>query len=138
MKAMRFRAILARRIRFRETESHRRAGSANLRMVQRSSNFAARVRSVVRRIPHGRVATYGDVAAAAGRPLAPRAVGNIMRKTRDSSVPCHRVIAAGGKLGGYGRDLFAKRALLLQEGVVVSGGRVRNFTELRWRKGKSR
>jgi O-6-methylguanine DNA methyltransferase len=98
----------------------------------RKSHFASRVRSVVRRIPHGRVATYGDVAAAAGRPRAHRAVGNIMRDTRDSSVPCHRVIAAGGNLGGYGRDLFAKRALLLQEGVVVAGGRIRDFADRRW------
>jgi O-6-methylguanine DNA methyltransferase len=98
----------------------------------RASDFAARVRSVVRRIPHGRVATYGDVAAAAGKPRAHRAVGNIMRETSDSSVPCHRVISAGGKLGGYGRDLFAKRALLLAEGVIVSNGRVRNFADLRW------
>ena len=98
-----------------------------------SSDFAARVRSVVRRIPTGRVATYGDVAAAAGRPRAHRAVGNIMRATADSSVPCHRVIAAGGKLGGYGRDLFAKRALLLAEGVIVTGGRVRDFAGRRWK-----
>jgi O-6-methylguanine DNA methyltransferase len=101
------------------------------------SDFAARVRSAVRRIPHGRVATYGDVAAAAGRPRAHRAVGNIMRETRDPSVPCHRVIAAGGKLGGYGRDLFAKRALLLAEGVIVANGRVRNFPALRWTRPKS-
>jgi O-6-methylguanine DNA methyltransferase len=100
----------------------------------RKSDFAARVRSVVRRIPHGRVATYGDIAAAAGRPLAHRAVGNIMRETRDPSVPCHRVIAAGGRLGGYGRDLYAKRALLLQEGVMVARGRIRNFAELRWQR----
>ena len=96
------------------------------------TDFAGRVRGVVRRIPPGRVATYGDVAALAGRPRAHRAVGNIMRATRDSSVPCHRVISAGGKLGGYGRDLFAKRALLLAEGVIVSAGRVRNFAEKRW------
>jgi len=101
-------------------------------MVRRS-DFPSRVRSVVRRIPHGRVATYGDVAAAAGKPRAHRAVGNIMRTTSDSSIPCHRVIAAGGKLGGYGRDLFAKRALLLAEGIIVSAGRVRNFRELRWK-----
>jgi O-6-methylguanine DNA methyltransferase len=99
----------------------------------RGSDFAIRVRSVVRRIPHGRVATYGDVAAAAGRPRAHRAVGNIMRETRDASVPCHRVIAAGGKLGGYGRDLFAKRALLLAEGIIVSRGRVRDFAARRWK-----
>jgi alkylated DNA nucleotide flippase Atl1 len=61
-------------------------------------------------------------------------VGNIMRETRDSSVPCHRVIAAGGKLGGYGRDLFAKRALLAAEGVIVSGGRIRHFADIRWRR----
>jgi len=102
------------------------------RQTVAKTDFAARVRSVVRRIPHGRVSTYGDIAAAAGRPRAHRAVGNIMRATSDSSVPCHRVISAGGKLGGYGRDLFAKRALLLAEGVVVARGRVRNFAELRW------
>lgn len=97
------------------------------------TEFASRVRLVVRRIPHGRVATYGDVAAAAGRPRAHRAVGNIMRETRDSSIPCHRVIAAGGKLGGYGRDVFAKRALLMAEGLIVSGGRVRDFGTKRWK-----
>jgi O-6-methylguanine DNA methyltransferase len=100
----------------------------------RATDFAKRVRSVVRRIPHGRVATYGDVAAAAGKPRAHRAVGNIMRATTDSSIPCHRVISAGGKLGGYGRDLFAKRALLLAEGIIVSNGRVRRFADVRWRK----
>jgi O-6-methylguanine DNA methyltransferase len=99
-----------------------------------TADFGARVRSVVRRIPHGRVATYGDIAAAAGRPRAHRAVGNIMRHCKDASIPCHRVIAAGGKLGGYGRDLFAKRALLLAEGVIVAGGRVRDFAEVRWKK----
>ena len=98
-------------------------------------SFKARVRSVVRRIPYGRVATYGDVAAAAGRPRAHRAVGNIMRTCNDSSIPCHRVIASGGKLGGFGRDLFAKRALLMAEGVIVTGGRIKDFAERRW-KGK--
>ena len=101
-------------------------------MVRRS-DFASRVRSAVRRIPHGRVATYGDVAAAAGRPLAHRAVGNIMRHCNDSSIPCHRVIAAGGKLGGYGRDLYAKRALLLAEGVIVANGRIRDFAVKRFK-----
>jgi alkylated DNA nucleotide flippase Atl1 len=56
-----------------------------------------------------------------------------MRATRDSTVPCHRVIAAGGKLGGYGRDLFAKRALLLAEGILVSGGQIKRFATVRWK-----
>jgi O-6-methylguanine DNA methyltransferase len=88
----------------------------------------------VRRIPRGRVATYGDVAALAGRPRAHRAVGNIMRECGDRSVPCHRVIAAGGKLGGYGGDLLTKRNLLAAEGVVVSGAQIRDFVVKRWRK----
>lgn len=97
-------------------------------------DFTSRVLHAVRRIPAGRVATYGDVAAAAGRPRAHRAVGNIMRTCRDGSVPCHRVIAAGGQIGGYGGDLHTKRARLLAEGIIVSGGRVRDFANVRWRR----
>ena len=77
-----------------------------------ASDFRARVLSVVRRIPAGRVATYGDVARLAGAPRAARAVGTVMRKCRDPRVPCHRVIAAGGGLGGYGAFLHVKRDLL--------------------------
>jgi O-6-methylguanine DNA methyltransferase len=99
--------------------------------VVKTDDFAARVRSIVRRIPRGRVATYGDVAAAAGRPRAHRAVGNIMRTCHDASIPCHRVIAAGGKLGGYGRDIHAKRDMLVGEGILVSNGRIRGFESVR-------
>jgi methylated-DNA-[protein]-cysteine S-methyltransferase len=98
------------------------------------SVFTRRVLAVVRRIPPGRVATYGDVAAAAGRPRAARAVGNIMRDSGGRDVPAHRVIAAAGKLGGYGGRIEMKRALLRAEGVLVSGGRVRDFKVRRWRK----
>jgi O-6-methylguanine DNA methyltransferase len=88
--------------------------------------------AAVRRIPPGRVATYGDVAALAGRPRASRAVGNIMRECRDPSTPCHRVIAAGGALGGYGGNLQVKRELLRAEGVEVGVTRVRGFSAVRW------
>ena len=94
--------------------------------------FAARVLSVVRRIPAGRVATYGDVAAAAGSPLAHRAVGNVMRNCRAHDVPCHRVIAAAGRLGGFGGNLELKRGLLRAEGVPVVGSTIRDFAERRW------
>jgi O-6-methylguanine DNA methyltransferase len=98
------------------------------------SDFARRVLSVVRRIPAGRVATYGDVAARAGRPRAARAVGNIMKTCILRDVPCHRVIAAGGALGGYGGNLELKRSLLRSEGILVSGKRIRQFREKRWSK----
>jgi methylated-DNA-[protein]-cysteine S-methyltransferase len=70
----------------------------------------------------------------AGKPRASRAVGNIMRNCSDSSVPCHRVIGAGGRLGGYGRDLHLKRGLLAAEGLIVSRGMVRTFPEVRWKR----
>src|SRR5258708_36814491 len=89
--------------------------------------FRRRVLSIVRRIPPGRVATYGGVAAMAGRPRAARAVGNIMRGCNRPDVPCHRVIAAGGRLGGYGGREVLKRALLAAEGIAVSGSRVREL-----------
>lgn len=94
--------------------------------------FRQRVLAAVRRIPAGRVATYGDVAAAAGQPRAARAVGNIMKGCAVPGVPCHRVVAAGGQLGGYGGNESLKRALLRAEGILVSGKRIRGFSSLRW------
>jgi methylated-DNA-[protein]-cysteine S-methyltransferase len=96
------------------------------------SDFTARVLSVVRRIPPGRVATYGDVAAAAGRPRAWRAVGNIMRGSGSPGMPCHRVVAAAGRLGGYGGNVEMKRALLRAEGIRVVGLVIRDFRTRRW------
>jgi O-6-methylguanine DNA methyltransferase len=96
------------------------------------TDFRARVLHAVRRIPRGRVATYGDVASAAGVPRAARAVGNIMRGCEDPSVPCHRVIAAGGALGGFGSWPQAKVDRLRAEGVVVVERRIRDFADRRW------
>ena len=97
------------------------------------SQFTSRVIATVRRIPVGKVATYGDVAEAAGRPGAARAVGNIMRDCGRPDVPCHRVIAAAGKLGGYGGNLELKRGLLRAEGIPVGISSIRNFSAHRAR-----
>ena len=97
------------------------------------TDFRRRVLSAVRRIPPGRVATYGDVAALAGKPRAARAVGNIMRNCGDRGVPAHRVIGAGGSLGGYGGNLQMKRELLRAEGIQVGVGRIRHFADVRWK-----
>ncbi len=94
--------------------------------------FTRRVFAVLRRIPVGRVTTYGEVARLAGRPRAARAVGNIMREARQPGLPYHRVIAAGGRLGGYGGHPGLKKALLSAEGLVVSGTRVKSFAAVHW------
>jgi len=106
--------------------------------ASRTTDFQRRVLSAVRRIPPGRVATYGDIAALAGKPLAARAVGNIMRTAHEPGIPYHRVIGAAGALGGYGGNLQMKRELLRAEGIDVGAGRIRRFEQLRWRPGPSR
>ena len=95
--------------------------------------FVRRVLTVVSHIPAGRVATYGDVARLAGRPGAARAVGQIMSTAPKRGLPYHRVIAAGGALGGYGGNVQLKGALLAAEGLVVRGRRVQNFAQYRWK-----
>lgn len=88
--------------------------------------------SVVRRVPVGRVTTYGTVARLAGKPRAARAVGNIMREARLPGVPYHRVVAAGGALGGFGGQIGLKRSLLAAEGLTVTARRVKHFDQVRW------
>ena len=77
--------------------------------------------TLVREVPWGEVVSYGELAALAGRPRAARAVGSAMRHNPIPFViPCHRVVAAGHKIGGYGggRNAIAlKRELLAREGV---------------------
>ena len=100
--------------------------------VGEPSEFRGRVLAAVRQVPAGRVATYGDIAERAGRPRAARAVGNIMKGCSDPGTPCHRVIGAGGALGGYGGNLQLKRELLRREGLEVGISRVRGFAAARW------
>lgn len=94
-----------------------------------STTFREQVFAVVRSIPAGSVMTYGQVAAAAGNPKAARAVGTIMRTNPKSFlnaaddpdvVPCHRVVAASDRLGGFNGGLEAKCRLLTAEGWTIT------------------
>jgi O-6-methylguanine DNA methyltransferase len=96
------------------------------------TSFERRVLTIVSRVPPGRVITYGDVAKLAGKPRAARAVGNIMLRATRPGLPYHRVLAAGGKLGGYS-SLALKRSLLTAEGLTVTVTRVKDFELARWR-----
>jgi methylated-DNA-protein-cysteine methyltransferase-like protein len=90
------------------------------------------VLAIVRRVPRGRVITYGDVAALAGAPRAARAVGTVLRECRDGATPCHRVVGAGGALGGWTGVLADKRLRLMDEGITATLSRVRGFERVRW------
>lgn len=84
------------------------------------------------------MATYGDIAALAGFPRAWRAVGTVMRECRDPGVPCHRVVSAGGLVGGYGGNPLLKRELLREEGLDIGARRLRRFSSVRWPRGGAR
>jgi len=81
--------------------------------------FGRRVLEVVATIPFGELWTYGDVAGMAGSPRAARAAGSALASCPiELFVPCHRVVHAGGTIGGYGRHEDRKRWLLRHEGSV--------------------
>ena len=88
------------------------------------TDFAERVWAVVRRVPPGRVITYGEVARRVGG--SARAVGQVMRHNTDAPrLPCHRVVGSNGWIGGYagataGKTLARKIALLRSEGAALS------------------
>lgn len=83
--------------------------------TSRSNSFAERVRLVVKKIPRGQTLTYAQVATRAGNPKACRAVGNILNKNYDPTIPCHRVVRSDDKPGGYNRGTEQKIQLLQQE-----------------------
>jgi methylated-DNA-[protein]-cysteine S-methyltransferase len=88
-----------------------------------SHGFGLRVLRATARIPFGSVSTYKDVAAGAGSPRGYRAAGNALgANPLPIVVPCHRVLHAGGGLGGYTGGLDRKQLLLGLEGVVAAGG----------------
>jgi methylated-DNA-[protein]-cysteine S-methyltransferase len=75
--------------------------------------FARAVLEATSRIPYGETRTYGQIAAEAGSPRAFRATGNALGSNPIAIViPCHRVVASGGRIGGYGGGLDRKRLLL--------------------------
>jgi O-6-methylguanine DNA methyltransferase len=89
----------------------------------RGTEFQRAVWDALLRIPYGETRSYGEIARQIGRPNAVRAVGTANGANPVALVvPCHRVIAAQGKLGGYGGGLDLKRRLLAMEQSVRHRG----------------
>lgn len=82
--------------------------------------------AVTRRIPKSKVATYGDLAYAVGRPRAWRHIGTVMSRNRDPQIPCHRVVRSDGKVGGFGYPggTLEKIKRLQKEGIVVNNSKI--------------
>lgn len=102
-------------------------------------NFKEDVFAITARIPKGKVATYGQLAALLERPGSARAVGNALHQNRDPiKVPCHRVVNRNGELAvhfGMG-GVSVQKARLTFEDVEVMNGRV-DLEKYQWRPDKS-
>lgn len=86
------------------------------------SPFTAKVLSICKEIPYGKVFTYKDLAEKSGSPKAFRAVGNALRQNPlPIIIPCHRVIGSDGSLTGFmGKNgIEIKRSLLRLEGIFI-------------------
>lgn len=100
-------------------------------------SFSERLYEKLREVPRGRVTTYKFLAQALGT-RAYRAVGQVLRRNPYApEVPCHRVVASDGSMGGFhgettGSEIERKKKLLAEEGVRVVDGRVQDFSDKVW------
>lgn len=96
------------------------------------TNLAARTYALLKTVPRGRVTTYKALAIALGTRCY-RAIGQFMRNNPYApTVPCHRVVASDGTIGGFmgaksGKEIQKKMRLLHEEGVRFSGNKISNF-----------
>ncbi len=89
------------------------------------TSFRKRVYEVVKRIPRGKVLSYGEVAGLADYPKAWRVVGNALNKNPNlKTIPCHRVIKSNGRIGGYRYGTKRKASLLKKEGIMIKNGKI--------------
>lgn len=99
---------------------------AEIELEFSGTDFQLRVWEELRRIPFGEVISYGELASRVGSPNATRAVGNAnSRNPIPIIIPCHRVVAAGMRIGGYTGGIRRKIDLLRLEGHEIDAERVR-------------
>lgn len=101
------------------------------------TTLASKAYELLRTVPKGRVTTYKALAQALGT-HAYRAIGQAMRRNPYApDVPCHRVVASNGTIGGFmgkrqGEEIAKKLALLASEGITVRNNRVVDFERVRF------
>ena len=102
-----------------------------LKHLSGKTEFEKAVLMATLEIPKGKVSTYKRIAKRIGRPNAYRAVGNALHKNPLAPInPCHRVIRSDGLIVGDELSVRERRRRLLEEGIPVSGNRVRLSEEI--------
>lgn len=95
------------------------------------TNFQKRVYSLIKKIPKGRISTYGQIAKVLGCPDSARLIGRILNQNPQLiKIPCHRVVRSDGQIGGYKLGIKKKKSLLQKEGIKIKGNEILNFNKL--------
>jgi len=93
-------------------------------------DFDQKVWNAIKRIPKGKVSTYGEIAKEINSPYSARAVGNACNKNLFSpEVACHRVVKSDGSIGGFAHGTKKKIAMLEKEGIEIKKDKVADFKE---------
>jgi methylated-DNA-protein-cysteine methyltransferase-like protein len=100
---------------------------------KRSDRPFERVWSIVKRIPRGRVATYGQLAAMVEHRLSPVGVGWAMRAAPEESIPWHRVVNSGGGVSTDREHPGLQRAMLEADGVIFDADGLIDLARAQWR-----
>ena len=98
------------------------------------TSFQLECYEALKKVPPGKVISYGGLAEMIGRPNAHRAVGSAMNKNPYApKVPCHRVVKSNGELGGFADDIGVKIKRLHKEGIEVLNNKIVNFKSVLFR-----
>jgi methylated-DNA-[protein]-cysteine S-methyltransferase len=105
-------------------------------MIEKNSNKNKindyEIYELLKKIPIGKLTTYGDIAKHLGKPGQSRTIGKILNKNKNPiNIPCHRVINSNGNLGGYKFGKELKKILLKREGMEISKDKIVNFNKFR-------
>lgn len=98
------------------------------------NSISQQIYEITKKIPKGKVATYGQIARLSGSPNAARLVGLLMKNNPDQiTIPCHRVVGSDGRLCGYSAPggIAKKKEILMKEGVIFIKDRV-DLSSSRW------
>lgn len=94
-------------------------------------NFMNSVLSIVRKIPKGKVTTYGEIAEDLGGKKFARAVGTALKRNPCVvKIPCHRVVCSDGSIGGYKNGINEKIRLLEKEGIKIRDKKILDFEKV--------
>ena len=91
--------------------------------------MSLKIYDLIKKVPPGKVTTYGELAKSIGKYKSSRVIGKILNKNPfPINIPCHRVVLSNGKIGGYYYGTEIKKRILEKEGLKISAeGKIHNF-----------